>query len=302
MVEMRLPPLNALRAFAAAGRHLSFARAAEELHVTPAAISQQIKQLEDQLGLALFRRSRRGVVLTEAGQACLPGLNEGFRILAEAVARTRTAGGSGTLTVSVAPSFAAKWLVPRLDAFRQAEPEIDVRVSASMQLTDFARDDVDLAIRYGSGRYPGLFVERLMTEAVVPVCSKALMKGRNALTSPDRLRFHTLLHDDSPDLDPSCPDWRMWLKAAKIEDIDWRRGIRFNQSSLVLETAVLGRGVGLAKAALAADDLRAGRLVRPFGKAQPVDFAYYLVCPEARADIPKVARFRRWLAEEAKAA
>ncbi len=298
-MSRRLPPLNSLRAFEAVARHLSISKAAEELSVTPAAVSHQIKTLEDHLGVALFRRDKRSLMLSDAGQACLPGIREGFERLGSAIAEIDSLGLAGILTVSVAPSFAAKWLLPRLDGFQTKHPDIDVRVSASMQLVDFTRDDVDLAIRYGSGRYPELVVERLMTEAVFPVCSPKLMKGKDGLKDLEGLRAQTLLHDDSPDGDVSCPTWAMWLKAAGVNEVDASRGPRFNQSSLVLEAAILGRGVALAKAALAAADLAEGRLVRPFEIAAPVDFAYYVVCPKAKLNLPKVALFRDWLRAQA---
>ena len=293
----RLPPLNALRAFEAAARHLSLSRAAEELSVTPAAVSHQIRTLEDHLGVALFRRDGRSLLLTDAGQACLPGIREGFERLASAIDEIDSLGMAGVLTVSVAPSFAAKWLVPRLDRFQARHPEIDVRVSASMQVTDFSRDDVDMAIRYGAGRYPELVVERLLEESVFPVCSPGLLKDKGPIETPDALRNHTLLHDDSPDNDESCPTWAMWLKAAGV-DADASRGPRFNQSSLVIEAAVLGKGVALAKSTLAAADLAEGRLVKPFPVNAPVGFAYYVVCPKAKLNLPKVALFRDWLRSE----
>ena len=298
----RLPPLNALRAFVAAAKHLSFSRAATELHVTPAAVSQQVKQLEDHLGCMLFKRTSRTLLLTDEGQACLPGLAEAFDKLGEALGQIQLVGSSGVLAVSVAPSFAAKWLVPRLDSFQSGHPEIDVRVSASNQVVDFASDDFDCAIRYGSGNYPGLLVKKLLTEAVVPVCSPALLEAAEPLRAPAALRHHTLLHDDSPDLDPSCPDWRMWLKAASVDGVDAARGLRFNQSSLVLEAALSGRGVALAKERLASADLAAGRLVKPFGTSQPVDFAYWFVCPPPKMALTKVMMFRDWLCGQASAA
>jgi LysR family glycine cleavage system transcriptional activator len=300
-MSRRLPPLNSLRAFEAVARHLSISKAAEELSVTPAAVSHQIKTLEDHLGVALFRRDKRNLLLTDAGQACLPGIREAFERLSSAIGEIDSLGLGGILTVSVAPSFAAKWLVPRLDRFQTNNPEIDVRVSASMQITDFSRDDVDMAIRYGAGRYPELVVERLMTEAVFPVCSPKLMKGKDPLKSPQALKSHALLHDDSPDGDESCPTWAMWLKAAGIEEVDASRGPRFNQSSLVIEAAILGRGVALAKGTLAAADLAEGRLVKPFELSVPVDFAYYVVCPKSKLNLPKVALFRDWLRLEAAA-
>ena len=270
----RLPPLNALRAFVASARHLSFSRAAEELFVTPAAVSQQVKLLEDHLGRVLFRRTNRALLLTDEGQALLPRLHESFALMGEALAGLEAMGDTGILTVSMAPSFAAKWLVPRLEGFQALHPEIDVRVTASMNLVAFADDGVDCAIRYGLGQYPGLVVEKLLDESVVPVCGPGL---RRAVTGDpaDLLRDMTLLHDDSPEQDASCPTWRMWLKAAGIAGIDAARGLHFNQASLVLEAAIAGRGAALAKARLAEDDLRAGRLVRLFDVSQPVAFGCY---------------------------
>lgn len=298
----RLPPLTSLRAFVAAARHLSFVRAADELHVTPAAIGQQIRQLEAHLDCALFERNGRSLRLTDQGSALLPGLTDGFERIIGAIAHLVSARGGGLLTVSVTPSFAAKWLVPRLENFNASHPDIDVRLAASMALVDFAVEDVDCSIRYGAGTYPGLVVERLLAEAVFPVCSPTLLAGAYPLDRPEALKHHTLLHDDSPDRDASCPDWRMWLRAAGVADVAARQGPRFNQSSLVLEAAIAGQGVGLAKAQLAEADLRAGRLVRPFGAAQRVDFAYYFVAPPSRSALSKVQAFRRWLRREAEAA
>jgi len=294
----RLPPLTSLRAFVVAARHLSFVRAAEELHVTPAAIGQQIRQLEAHLGCALFERNGRSLRLTDHGGAVLPGLTDGFERIIGAIAHLASAQTGGPLTVSVTPSFAAKWLVPRLEKFNAAHPDIDVRLSASMGLVDFAVEDFDCSIRYGTGAYPGLIVERLLAEAVFPVCSPALLAGPQPLDRPEALKHHTLLHDDSPDRDASCPDWRMWLRAAGIGEVAAAQGPRFNQSSLVLEAAIAGHGVGLAKAQLAEADLKAGRLVRPFGAAQRVEFAYYFVTPPSRSALPKVAAFRQWLRRE----
>ena len=294
----RLPPLNSLRAFVAAARHLSLAKAADELNVTPGAVSQQIKQLEDHLGVALFRRTNRQLLLTDEGQACLPGLIESFDRMHEALQAIARVGQDGRLTVSVAPSLASKWIVPRLDRFSAKHPEIDVLVSASMQLADFDAEDIDCAIRYGAGRYPGLVVEKLMEESVIPVCSPALLKEKRPLRTPADLRHFTLLHDDSPDQDPSCPDWRMWLRAAGIDAIDARRGLRFNQSSLVVEAAISGRGVALAKARLATDDIRAGRLATLFDVKQAIQFAYYFVAPPAKSALKRVQSFRKWLQDE----
>lgn len=266
--------------------------------MTPGAVSQQIKQLEDHLGCLLFRRTNRQLLLTDEGQACLPGLIESFERMHDALDAIARVGRDGRLTVSVAPSLAAKWLVPRLDRFSAQHPEIDVLVSASMQLADFASEGIDCAIRYGPGRYAGLVTERLMPESVMPVCSPALVAGKVPLRVPADLDHFTLLHDDSPDQDASCPDWRMWLRAAGVDGVDSRRGLRFNQSSLVLEAAVSGRGVALAKAMLAADDIRAGRLVTLFETRQPLQFAYYFVAPPEKSALGRVQLFLAWLRDE----
>ena len=295
----RLPPLNALRAFEAAARHLSFTKAAEELHVTPGAISQQIKSLEEFVGTSLFRRLNRALLLTDEAQASLPALREGFERLAEATNHLMASESRNRLTVSAAPSFAAKWLVPRLGSFQRDFPEIDVWISADMELVDFVNDGVDVAIRYGSGDYQGLQSERLLTDTVFPVCSPDFLNGPDALKSPSDLSAVTLLHDSSPDNDESCPDWAMWLKAAGVRGVDGTRGLRFNQSSLVLEAAISGRGVALAKSTLAADDLAAGRLAKPFDLSLPIEFAYYLVSPKAKSALPKVQAFTGWVRQAA---
>lgn len=298
-MRRQLPPLNSLRAFEVAARHMSISLAAQELRVTPAAISHQIRLLEDHVGLPVFVRNGRGLALTDAGAAGLRDLREGFARLCAAMDAIDSLGEAGVLSVSVAPSFASKWLLPRLEIFQRAHPEIDVHVSASMQITDFVKDGTDIAIRYGAGRYSDLSVERLLTESVVPVCSPEYLKQNGPFYAPSDLVEATLLHDDSPDNDPSCPNWEMWLGAAGAINIDSSRGPRFNQSSLVIEAATLGRGVALAKTALAQRDLRQGRLVQPFSSAMKVDFAYYIVAPRAKLNLPKVSYFIDWLRREA---
>lgn len=295
----KLPPLNALRAFEAAGRHLSFSRAADELAVTPGAISQQMRILEDWLGAPLFRRDPKGLSLTEAGQAALPHMREGFDRLAAGVRLMKTSDGPCRVTVSVAPSFASKWLVPRLDRFQEKHPQLDVYVHADMNLIDFADDDVDVAIRFGPGGYDGLISERLMSETIVPVCAPGLINGEPPLKQPDDLKNQTLIHDDSNR--DGVATWAMWLRAAGV-DCDGNRGPRFNQSSLVLEAAVAGKGVALARYALAVADLEAARLVIPFNYETPTDFAYWVVYPEAKAALPEVASFIEWLKAEARGA
>ncbi|MEL6790839.1 MAG: transcriptional regulator GcvA [Pseudomonadota bacterium] len=294
-----LPPLNALRVFESVARNMSFSKAADELNVTPGAVSQQIKALEAYLGNQIIRRQKRGLLLTDEAQASLPALRDAFAQLADAAEILAQRANSGRLAISVAPSLASKWLVPRLDAFHDRHGDVEVWLSADMNVVDFAVDDVDLAIRYGAGDYAGLHVEKLMSETIVPVCSTRLLIGENALKTPMDICHHTLLHDGSTDRDESCPDWPMWLKAAGVTDIDCRRGPTFNQSSLVIEAAVAGRGIALAKASLALADLEAARLVIPFDMETPTDFAYYIVCPRSKRDNKAVRTFIRWLHGEA---
>jgi LysR family glycine cleavage system transcriptional activator len=289
----RLPPLAALRAFEAAARHLSFTRAAGELHVTQTAISHQIRALEDLLGTKLFRRLPRGLVLTEEAQRYLPAVRDAFDRIDAATAELMAGRAGGPLTASVLPSVAAKWLVPRLGRFRTVHPEIDLRSSTSLHLTDFAREDVDVAIRMGRGHYPGLRVDRLFGEALTPVCAPALLEGNPPLRRPEDLRHHVLLHDDDH------TGWRLWLELAGVEGVDAGRGPIFTDSAMVVQAAAEGQGVALGRAALAAWDIAAGRLVRPFDVSMPHDLAYYLVCPAPSAERPRIAAVRAWLLAEA---
>jgi LysR family glycine cleavage system transcriptional activator len=296
----RLPPLNALRAFESAARHLNFSRAAEELAVTPGAVSQQIQNLEDYVGAALFKRTPRGLLLTDSAQTALPALREAFDRLAEAASLLTAAVDGRRLTLTAPPSFAAKWLVPRLGRFEAAHPQVDVWLSADMDLVDFAASDVDLAVRYGPGPYPGLEAIRLLNETVIPVMSPELAAS-NPVRAPGDLARHVLLHDGSSNADESCPDWQMWLAARGVRGIDATRGPRFNQSSLVIEAAVSSRGVALAKRTLAQDDLDAGRLVAPMPISTMIDFAYFLVHPKAKGRLPQVKAFVGWIRGEAEA-
>ncbi|MCA8906485.1 MAG: transcriptional regulator GcvA [Rhodospirillaceae bacterium] len=297
----RLPPLNGLRAFEAAARHLSFKKAADELSVTPAAISQQVRALEAHVGRPLFHRLTRALELTDAGQAGLPALGEGFDKLAEAAEIMRRPARTNILTVSVAPSFGAKWLVPRLERFHQAHPEVDVRIDATDALASFAADGVDVALRYGRGAYRNLVAELLMPEVAFPVCSPALLERGPPLRTPADLKAHTLLHVQWKMEQESAPTWRMWLRAAGVEDIDTERGLRFGADSMAVEAAAEGHGVALASGALVLTDLKSGRLVRPFppSVAEATAFAYYLVCPEEKLTEPKVTAFRDWVRAEA---
>lgn len=288
----RLPSLNAMRAFEAAARHLSFSRAADELHVTKAAVSHQVKALEEELGLPLFRRLNRALMLTDAGQTLYPAVSEALGIMGTAVARLKRHDETGGLTVTMLDSFAAIWLVPRLGRFRVMHPEIDVRISTSDDSVDFARSDVDLAIRYGAGHWSGLHAERLMTEDIYPVCAPVLLRDGPPLEKPADLKHHTLLHDFG------LQTWRRWLSAVGVTEVDAERGPHYHHSNLVLQAAEQGDGIALARSVLAADALASGRLVRPFDISLPAEYAYYVVCPTDHLRRPKVKAFRDWLFAE----
>jgi LysR family glycine cleavage system transcriptional activator len=296
-MSRRLPPLNALRAFEAAARHLSFIKAADELAVTPGAVSQQIKGLEDQIGCQLFRRLPRGVLLTDQGQRYSRRLTELFDQLMDATNDLRRETGPGTLTVSAMPSFAARWLIPRLGAFYQAVPSIVLRVLAESGITDFAKDDTDLAIRYGPGRYSGQRSDLLFEEDIFPVCSPSLLQGPHPLLGLADLRHHTLLHDEPyPGL--HVLNWSTWLAQRGVHDIDTRQGPRFTFTHMSIQAAAAGQGVALATSVFIGDDLETGRLVRPFPDMVHGEYSYWLVCPEGNAERPKIATFRGWLMDE----
>jgi LysR family glycine cleavage system transcriptional activator len=300
-VPRRLPPLNALRAFEAAARHKSFVRAADELAVTPAAVSQQVRQLEDQLGIALFRRLPRGLLLTDAGRAAWPELQKGFAHLARAVEQVAAGSLAGPLAVTVMPSLAARWLVPRLGSFVAAFPEIALTVWAQLRRVDFAREELDLGVRYGRGHYPGLDVRLLMTEQVFPVCAPSLMNGPRPLRRIEDLRHHTLLQDcDLTSAEPAL-QWSIWLRDAGLRDVEPRHVLGLSDSIMLTEAAVRGMGVALGRTALVADHLAAGTLVRPFAVARPADYAYYVVTPPGHILKPRVRAFVDWLEEQARA-
>ncbi len=292
-------PLNALRAFEAAARHLSFSKAAEELHVTPAAISHQIKGLEERWECQLFIRSNRNLALSDAGRLILPDVSEGFAALDRAMARLETEEDPHALVLTASPSVAAKWLLPRLSGFQDSHPEIDVHISANNQVVDFTKDRVDVALRYGRGPYPGLHAEVLLEGDLFPACSPALMTGDHPLHEPGDLKHHTLLHDDSWAVGGPTLDWEMWLRAAGVSDVDARRGPHFDTAGLVIEAAIMGRGVALVTRSTAGDDIDAGRLVRPFDISLPLDFKVHFVCPPGALERPNVRAFRDWVVAEA---
>lgn len=309
----RFPPLNALKAFEAAARHLSLKRAAHELNVTPAAISHQVKALEDDLGVKLFRRINRGLELTLAARAALPKLREGFNSLAQAVAAMRPQPDTGQVTVSAAPSFATRWLMPRLHRFFAMRPEIDVRVSARLRRVKQGGPDgaaeratienwleeSDIAIIYGHGDYPGFRFDQLFVATVTPVCSPQLMQGDYPLRRPQDLARHTLLHDDTGALYDGVAFWDVWLKAAGAGGVDTSRGSHFSHAVLALEAANDALGVVATFPALAATELAVGRLIMPFELQVTLPSSYYLVCNEAVLLRPAVVAFRDWLLDEA---
>ncbi len=289
----RLPPLNSLRSFEAAARHASFLRAARELHVTPSAISHQIRALEKFLGVELFRRDGRQVQLTREGENYLQAVREGLMLIAAATGRIGSSRPGGVLTLSVAPAFATPWLAPRLAGFQLQHPELEVRHSSSIELVDLRKSDVDAAVRYGAGRWPGLRSHRLFAEELIPVASPRLRLGRKRLRKPADLHEAPLLHVMS-----RLGEWRMWLSAAGVADVDVERGPKFHTTPLALEAAIAGNGVAIADRRLVADHLRGGRLVAPFDIVLPREFAYYLVYPQSRVGDPNIAVFREWLLGE----
>jgi LysR family transcriptional regulator, glycine cleavage system transcriptional activator len=294
-----LPPLSALRAFEAAARLQSFSKAADELNVTPAAVSHQVHALEEDLGVSLFNRRNRAVEPTASARVLLPGLSEAFTGIQTSVRRLRAHNDTGTLNVTASPSFAGKWLVQRLHRFQEQYPDVDVRISATDTMVDLTRGDFDIGIRYGAGRYPGLVVELLMKNEVFPACSPELLRKGPPLETPADLLNHALLHDQQVERDPLAPTWSMWLKAAGVDDVPVSHGLSFSTNVLALEAAIAGHGVALANSTTAAADIAAGRLVRLFSLSLPDTFAFYIATAPGALERPKVKAFHDWLRQEA---
>ncbi|WP_292879463.1 transcriptional regulator GcvA [Nisaea sp.] len=288
-------PLNGLRCFEAAARHMSFKLAAAELFVTPAAVSQQIKALETELGCSLFLRRPRSLELSAEGARLAPVVRDAFSRLLAAVNDLKEQEEGRPLTVSVLPSFAVKWLIPRLSRFRMRYPEIDVRIAAEDRKADFVTDGVDVALRLGDGNYEGLHVEKIMSERIYPVCSPEVAARPPGLHRPEDLKHYPLLHDVNSFAGES---WDHFLEHFGVEGVDVRRGAFFTQMDMVLQAAIEGQGVALARSQLVTDDLRAGRLIRPFGTETPALLAYYFVCREEALRSNKVAVFRDWVLDE----
>src|SRR6202166_2042736 len=287
----RLPSLNGLRAFEAAARHLSFTQAAAELNVTQTAISHQIRRLEEELGIRLFVRQNRALALTPKARDYLPGVRAAFNDLRLATDRLLREDDDNVLMISTLASLAAKWLLPRLTAFQEAHPGIDVRITTSTGLVDFRSGDVDAAIRYGRGHWPGLRAEWLMADEVFPVCSPALLAGKRPLQRPEDLRDHVLLHNTN-----NGDDWRLWLTASgPPADISKQPGITLDLILMAVQAAIDGIGIAMGRTTYVQDDIAKGRLVVPFEIALPADAGFYLVSPETVADPPKLRSFRHWL-------
>lgn len=292
----RLLPLNALKAFEAAGRHLNFTAAAEELSVTLSAISHQIRQLEELLGVPLFHRTRKGLVLSTEGQLILPDVQEGFDHLASALSKLEARRGEGILTVSMLSTFAMRWFIPRLPRFQEQYPDIEVRITTSIKPADLEREGIDCAIRHGDGHWPGVSATRLFSESLVPVAHPKFAKGKEAVRKPADLKGHKLLHSQN-----RREDWRIWLNAAGIKDkaIDPNSGPVFETRSYAIQAAVQGMGIAVMDPELAAEEISAGRLVKLFdGTALPLTNAYWFVCLEHMADAPRIKAMRDWLVSD----
>ncbi|MGX4807400.1 transcriptional regulator GcvA [Bradyrhizobium guangdongense] len=286
----RLPSLNGLRAFEAAARHLSFTLAASELNVTQTAISHQIRRLEEELGIRLFIRQNRALALTPEARDYLPGVRAAFNDLRLATDRLLRKDDDRVLTVSTIASLAAKWLLPRLTDFQETHPGIDVRITTSTSLVDFQRDNVDAAIRYGRGQWPGVRAEWLMADELFPVCSPSLLRSDKSLRTPEDLKDHVLLHTNNSD------DWRLWLTAAGLPaGISRQPGMTFDMTFMTVQAAIDGMGVAMGRTSYVQDDIVKGRLVVPFKIALPADAGFYLVSPEGRREAPKLAAFRQWV-------
>jgi LysR family glycine cleavage system transcriptional activator len=297
-----VPGTRALRTLDAAARHLNFTRAADELGLTPAAVSHQIKEIEDQLGMALFTRTSRSMRLTEAGAVLFEASTDAIELLNRAVSRAqKLTRGQSLLKVTTDTHFAAKWLIRRVDGFRALRPDIELRFDISYEVRDFVVDDVDVGIRFGTGKYPGLASDRLFENVIIPVCSPQLLRDGPPLKTPRDLLNHRLVHIEWSRRGVTWPNWTMWMAAAGVDDFDVNRPVVFPTSSDCIQAAIEGSAVALADFAMVAHDLSAGRLVQPFelGVRMAPEFAYYLVYPRSSADDARIVAFRAWMLDEA---
>ncbi len=298
-----IPGLQSLKAFDASARHLNFTRAAAELNVTPAAVSHQIKELEEAVGVPLFQRTSRHMQLTRQGMVLKPAVADALEGITRALQKIRQVDNPTQVRVTASPSIAAKWLVPRIDRFLESMPGADVRIDVSSEPLDFDREDIDVAIRFGDGVYPGLVVEKLFHDTLFPVCSPELLTGAKPLREPRDLLQFTLIHLDWEAQGAVWPNWRMWMLAAGVKDFNDTRGLHFSQTSLAVQAAVDGHGVALGDSTLVADDLASGRLVKPFELSlrSPAQFAYHLITRKDTAERPMTKAFRNWIIAEAAA-
>jgi len=292
--RVRLPSLNALRAFESVGRHLSLRAAAGELCVTPSALSHQIRGLEEQLNVKLFVRLRHGLALTPVGKSLLPQLSSAFTQLSEAIAGIRPLRHPGILTVSMLSTFAMRWFIPRLHRFQRQHPQIEVRMSTSIELVDFEQEDVDCAIRSGHGEWVNTRSLRLLDEQFSPVCSPTLITAERPLDHPSDLASHTLLHSK---LRPG--DWQAWLSAEGLPDLRGAQQLQFETRNFAIAAAIRGLGIAIIDPLLVQEELKDGRLVQPFTHTMPTRSAYYLVWSDRRKDTAELSAFRQWLIEEA---
>lgn len=296
-----VPGTRALRTLEAAARHLNFTRAADELGLTPAAVSHQIKEIEEQLGIVLFTRSSRTIRLTGAGAVLFEASADALHLLGRAVSRAqKMTRGTALLKVTLDAQFATKWLMRRVEDFRKQRPDIELRFDITYEVRDFELDDVDVGIRFGVGKYPGLCAHRLFDNIIIPVCSPSLLASGPPLREPRDLFDHTLAHIEWARQGVTWPNWRMWMAAAGVDDFDNSRTIVFVNSSDAVQAALDGNAVALADFAMVANDLSEGRLVRPFelGIKVAPEFAYFLVYPKTSADDPRIVAFREWILEE----
>jgi LysR family glycine cleavage system transcriptional activator len=294
----RLPPLNSLKAFEATARHLSFTKAAEELNVTAGAVSQQVKTLEEYLGQKLFKRKNRQIFTTTSAQLCLPHLSAGLDKLAEAMMIIQEHGLDKPLTITIPPTFASRWLMPRLNDFKQKHPEIEVRIDASNEMVDLVNEDIDVGIRFGTGDYAGLDSDFLFSQEVFPVCSPEILKTGPRLKTPEDLKHYTLLHGEYFTKDSAQVDWDMWFATVGINSIDTSHGLHFSQHDLVVQAAIQGHGVALVGSVVIDNDLKEGRLVQLFESRIPLEFSYYFICSKTKTEQTRVKAFRKWVLEQ----
>lgn len=294
----KLPPLNAVRAFEATARHLSFTKAAAELNVTPAALSHQVKGLEDYLGIQLFLRKTRAIELTDAGKRCYPGVHSGFQQIHESIGLIQQADSDRLVVISCGPGFAAKWLAPRLYRFLEAYPDIDARVAPSLRFTDFQADGVHVSIRFGDGNYPDMHVDHMVEDFAMPLCSQRYLDEHGPIEKPEDLVGKTLIHDDALSFLADMPTWKLWFAAQGIDVREADRGMHFTHADHALDAALDGAGVVLGRRVLSARDRKFGQLIAPLDFALSTGRSFYLVCPEENLALPNVAAFRSWILDE----